>query len=72
MFEDVVTVFNRKEGLWYPTLLKGVEVQAVRAAEELVSGGILDGSVGTDCDVLLCAENGRYEMKISQKSCQTP
>ena len=49
-----------------------VRRQAVRAAEELVSGGILDGSVGTDCDVLLCAENGRYEMKISQKSCQTP
>ena len=42
---------------------------AVRAAEELVSGGILDGSVGADCDVLLCAENGEYQMKISQKSC---
>ncbi|MCH5182706.1 MAG: ATP-dependent Clp protease ATP-binding subunit [Oscillospiraceae bacterium] len=46
-----------------------VRRQAVRAAEELISGGILDGSVGTDCDVLLCAENGQYRMKISQKSC---
>lgn len=46
-----------------------VRRQAVRAAEELISGGILDGSVGADCDVLLCAENGQYQMKISQKSC---
>lgn len=46
-----------------------VRRQAVRAAEELLSGGILDGSIGADCDVLLCAENGQFQMKISQKSC---
>ncbi len=42
--------------------------QVLKAAEELIAGGILDGSVGADCDILLCAENGQYRMKLSQKS----
>ena len=45
MFEDVVTVFNRKEDLWYPTVLKGVEVQAVRSAEPAEYGGREAGRV---------------------------
>ena len=39
MFEDVVTVFNRWEDLWYPTVLKSVEVQVERAAEPARYGG---------------------------------
>ncbi len=42
--------------------------QVMKAAEELIAGGILDGSISTESDVLLCAENGAYRMKISQKS----
>lgn len=41
--------------------------QAVRAAEELIASGILDGSVRPDCELLLCAENGSCRMKISRR-----
>ncbi len=39
MFEDVVTVFNRREGLWYPTVVKGVHVEHAEAAEPAAYGG---------------------------------
>ena len=39
MFEDVVTVFNRREDMWYPSVIRGVQVQAERAAEPGKYGG---------------------------------
>ena len=34
MLQDVVTVFNRRDGLWYPTVLEGVHIQRRAAVEE--------------------------------------
>jgi ATP-dependent Clp protease ATP-binding subunit ClpA len=39
-----------------------------KAAEELLAGGILDGTLEKDRDILLCGENGVFRMKISEKS----
>ena len=39
MFEDTVTVFSRREGLWYPTAVKGVHVEVTAAAEPAAYGG---------------------------------
>jgi ATP-dependent Clp protease ATP-binding subunit ClpC len=39
-----------------------------KAAEELLAGGILDGTLEKDRDILLCGENGAFRMKISEKS----
>lgn len=47
---------------------RGVCRQVVKSAEELIACGILDGSIERQCDVLLCAENGKYRMKVSQKT----
>ena len=39
MFGDVVTVFNRREGLWYPTVIEGVQVQRTEGAGPADYGG---------------------------------
>ena len=39
MFQDVATIFNRQEGLWYPTALTGVQVQASEGAKPAALGG---------------------------------
>ena len=45
MFQDMVTVFNRKDGLWYPTVMKGVEAQAAEGAEPAARGGERNSAV---------------------------
>ena len=45
MFQDVVTVFNRREELWYPTVLRGVQVQAAEGAAPTALGGERTGAV---------------------------
>ena len=45
MFQDVVTIFNRQEGLWYPTALTGVQVQASEGAKPAALGGERNSAV---------------------------
>lgn len=45
MFQDVATVFNRREGLWYPTVLRGVQVQVSEGAEPAALGGERNSAV---------------------------
>ena len=45
MFQDVATVFNRQDGLWYPTVLTGVQVQASEGGVPAALGGERTGAV---------------------------
>ena len=39
MFQDMVTVFNRRDGLWYPTVIQGVHVEHSAGAGPAAYGG---------------------------------
>lgn len=40
MFQDTVTIFNRKDNIWYPTVLCGVEAQEIAAQSTGKDGNI--------------------------------
>jgi ATP-dependent Clp protease ATP-binding subunit ClpA len=45
--------------------------RVAKKAEELLAGGILDGTLREGCDVMLYGENGLFQMKISSKNLLT-